>query len=105
MGIGHGRLGLVGNLRFTLPVPVINVLGQSLQVCKCRRLSNVSDLVLDAIRESSVELVPDCVFFPKDLSSQLVKVDNICNIRNLDSASPTGSKGPKLVLSSSEKAS
>ena len=77
MQIGGGRFELAGDLGFALPVTMINVLGQCPKICKSSQFSDVSNLVLNAVRESGIELIPECVLSPKDLSCQSIKVHNV----------------------------
>ena len=71
-------LGLARDLRLAFPVPGINGLRESVEAIKGAGLSDVGDLILDAVRENTVEDVAECaIAIAADLSGEAIELYNV----------------------------
>ena len=82
LGVGCGRhrrvLGLARDLGLAFPVPGINGLHESAKAIEGAGLSNAGDLILDAVRETTVEDVVECaIAIAADLSGEAIELYNV----------------------------
>ena len=75
-GVGTGvRTGIPADFRLLLPVPLVDVLYQTLPLVKCGWLFYKHKRVLDAIREHLLQPMAECAISPVDLARKHIEIN------------------------------